>query len=443
MCALLASTAPGLAQNATLSVDQLRDTARDALQNGQAETAVALASALIARDPQDVSALLLKARAQRELGDYKAAVHTARTAWRASQTDLQHYASALVVAQALSSSGARSRAQIWLRRAAQAAPDERLKAKAIKDFRYVRDRNPWTTNLSFGVTPSSNINNGSKSEIVEIDGLPFLLSGDARALSGVEYRFEIDTEYSKQITEKAWVFAAGAVDIRRYGLSSEARQQAPDLNASALRYNEAELTFGATLFPSPHLGPLTVSVDGGRGWYAGDPIVEFYRLNAEQVVPLNARNRLTLSFAADHQHRIADTLNSSSTQTVQWTWAHSAANGDSWQAAFAVSDTRSDGAAVARDGWLSTLQYARAKPVLGAKMSLSFTYEAQRYDRPFFSSETRADQRYSADASFVFNEMQLYGFAPEIGLSAERNSSNIGLYERNDLGITLGIRSVF
>ena len=62
-------------------------------------------------------------------------------------------AAALAVAQALSSEGARTRAQLWLRRAMQVAPTKRQKALAVRDFRYVRLRNPWSTRLSFSVAP--------------------------------------------------------------------------------------------------------------------------------------------------------------------------------------------------------------------------------------------------------------------------------------------------
>jgi len=439
----LVAAQPAVAAPQALTADELRAAARAALKTGQPDVTIQLATALVARDPGDVSALLLLARAQRDVGAYRPALTAAKQAWSAAETDLQHYASAVVIAQVYSSSGARTRAQIWLRRAAETAPDDRLKAKAVKDFRYVRDRNPWTTNLSFAITPSSNINNGSKSEIVEIDGLPFVLSGDARALSGMEYRFDIDTEVSRQMRDNLWVFAAGDVSVRRYSLSGDAKQQAPNLDASDLNYTEAELTLGFTVFPTPKSGPLTVSAAAGRGWYAGDPLVDFYTISADQTVLLSPADRLNFMLVGNQQNRVQDPINNSQSWTLQTAWSHKRRNADSMNLAFSISDTASDGAAVANQAWSASVAYARAKPIAGAQISFALSYEDKLYDRPYFSSERRADQTATAEISLFLPKVELYGFAPEISFLAKQSDSNVGLYETVEYGMSVGIRSTF
>ncbi|MDG1868800.1 MAG: hypothetical protein P8J00_13885 [Yoonia sp.] len=89
-----------------------------------------------------------------------------------------------------------TRAQLWLRRAAQYAPDDATKAVVAKDFRTVRERNPWSSSLRFGIFPRSNINNGSTAEIYYLPGLdfPLTLQPSSRALS----RFEISGGFSSQ-----------------------------------------------------------------------------------------------------------------------------------------------------------------------------------------------------------------------------------------------------
>ena len=89
-----------------------------------------------------------------------------------------------------------TRAQLWLRRAAQYAPDDATKAVVAKDFRTVRERNPWSSSLRFGIFPRSNINNGSTAKIYYLPGLdfPLTLQPSSRALS----RFEISGGFSSQ-----------------------------------------------------------------------------------------------------------------------------------------------------------------------------------------------------------------------------------------------------
>jgi len=151
-----------------LTPGEMHVAANRALQSGNPGAALLLADALLERDPQDLTALLLKARAARDQSRFRTAIKTARQAWSISRAPEERYASALIMAQALSSSGAKTRAQLWLRRAAQNAPDEALKRLAVRDFRYVRDTNPFSTQLRFSITPNSNINNGSKSDTLVI-----------------------------------------------------------------------------------------------------------------------------------------------------------------------------------------------------------------------------------------------------------------------------------
>ncbi|KAJ56528.1 hypothetical protein ACMU_06195 [Actibacterium mucosum KCTC 23349] len=431
------------AEATDLSPGQIRDAARTALKTGQPEIARDLAAALLERDASDISAKLLQARAVRDLREFDQSIALAKDAFDLAQTDLQRYAAAMVVAQALSSKGARTRAQLWLRRAVDLAPDERLKANAIRDFQYVRDRNPWSSNLSFGATPNSNVNNGSKSDTVIIDGIEQTLNGDAKALSGMEYQLSADTEYSRQLSERMWVFGGGAVEMRRYTLSSAAKAQAVSLTGSDLRYDEAELTFGTTFFATPSAGPTTAAVSAGRGWYAGAPLVDFVRLSVDQTVPISQTKRLSFALLGDSQTRINDPINSSVSWTAQTALSQKMGNGDRLQYSLSLRDTASDGGATAHEGWSAGITWTRAKPVAGMQLSAGLTFDGRHYDEAFFGTERRADRGVSAEISVVLPKLEKFGFAPEISFSAAQNLSNVGLYETRDYGVTFGFRSAF
>ncbi|MFP5508256.1 MAG: hypothetical protein ACLGIP_03725 [Alphaproteobacteria bacterium] len=124
------------AQAQTLTPDQMRGTAMLAIEDGNPALALQVAEALLVRDAEDVTALILKARAARDLGQFNIAQPAAARAWALSDTDATRFDSARVMAQVLASQGQRTRAQFWLRRAVQNAPDAGARRIAVQEFRY-------------------------------------------------------------------------------------------------------------------------------------------------------------------------------------------------------------------------------------------------------------------------------------------------------------------
>lgn len=427
----------------TYGLEDAITVAQNALNAGQPDIAYEIAESLVKIDGADVEALIVLSRAANKIGLYDKAIRAGHAAWHRAKTDMQRYQAALVTAQALSASGARTRAQIWLRRATDAAPDDTLKSVAIRDFRYVRDRNPWTTNLSFGLSPSSNINNGSKSDTLEIDGLTYILSGDARALSGIEYQLGADTEFSHQISEKTWAYADAAYDGKFYSLSPDAKAQAPGFDAADLTYHEASLTFGLTTFLAPRLGPTDMSLTQGWAWSGGDLLARYTRFDLTQDFALTPRDNLQLALSAEAQNRFDASINDSVSLTGQAAWAHERRNRDSLHLLLGLRDTESDGAAIAHQAEFTTLSYSFAKPVAGAQIGLSLAFEARQYDMPLYTPDPRADSKTTFEITAFLPKFAYFGFAPELGVTAVQNRSNVSLYKSEDYGLSLSFRSAF
>ena len=166
------------------------------VRDGNVQGAIAIADALIERNSGDFSALLLRTDAALVAQQNGDTIAFGARAFAAARTDGQRTQSACLVAFAHTRLENFTRAQLWLRRAAQYAPDDATKAVVAKDFRTVRERNPWSSSLRFGIFPRSNINNGSTAEIYYLPGLdfPLTLQPSSRALS----RFEISGGFSSQ-----------------------------------------------------------------------------------------------------------------------------------------------------------------------------------------------------------------------------------------------------
>lgn len=414
-----------------------------ALDQGNDPAALRLSEALLERDPDEVFALLARARALRNMGRYEDSLADARRAWTLAETDGDRFSAAMVRAQALSSMGQRTMAQIWLRRAGQHAPDERAKAMVARDYAHVRAHNPWATQLTFGITPSSNVNNGSSSDIVVIGGLPFVLAPSARALSGVELRFGASTRYRMKPSETLSLYVGAEIDTRHYRLSSDAKDEAPGVDGSDFAWAAAEVSFGGYWSPSPEAGPLGFELTLGKSFYGGDPLADYARAELAKSYAIAPRTVLRLTGSVEQQWRADSSTNDATVTSGQAAITRRLGNGDLLSFSVGLRDTVSDGASVAHDAQLAHIGYRLGRPVAGARVGFSMAYESRDYDDSLFGGAPRADDRLEFGVTAFLPDYDYYGFAPEIGLTAERVQSNISLYDSEEIGLTLGFRSAF
>ena len=445
----------------TLSPDALRDAAAEALRLGHAQRAYAFSNALVARDESDRTALLIRARAARDLGQYKEAKTSARLAWKHSETDEQKYASSMVMAQALSSAGQRSWAQLWLRRAVQHAPNEALESRAIRDFRYVRKRNPWQTHLSFSVTPNSNINNGTK----EI-GESFRNVGASRPLSGLEYSFGLKTRYRFRETETRLHELTFSGKYYHYSLSSSAkRQQELDAqqsgNPQSFRtYEGKDFAFGYYEFGYAqrgknfdHRGEYALSAQLGHSWYDAQPYTQYLQLNGGQRYKLKNGHNLgtNLTLRRNIGIRTADT----DEIRVGLSYGFATGSGSYFQASLGVRETISTHATRNPNDEFREFhvaaQYWFGKPILGASANLGLTLKQRNYDeyRTFTAIPNvvligdREDKGIAMDFTLTFKEVDYYGFNPTMTISAASTDSSESRYNIDRFGINFGIQSAF
>ena len=93
------------------------------------------ADALLQRKSDDTAALILRAEAAIALGDFLGATRFARAAYYAQTRGVQKFAAARLVALAHSQLKKDSRAQVWLRRARQYAPNAQT-ARSVAGMRF-------------------------------------------------------------------------------------------------------------------------------------------------------------------------------------------------------------------------------------------------------------------------------------------------------------------
>lgn len=434
-----------------LTPDDMRRAARDSLAVGASDQALALADALLARDPQDLTAHLIRASALRNLGRTDEARDAARAAWDLAEEDPDKFASAMVMAQVLSTAGQKTWAQIWLRRAVELAPHENLERLAIRDFRYVRAANPWSSRFSFSITPDSNINNGSayrtsflNYELTEaLFGQPvqYQLSGAAVALSGIEFELGADTRYRFWQTERQAQDVYLELDYRHFELTGDARNEAPGVKGSDFDFASVFLGYGYRAYNFGADGEFAFRADVGQSWYGYDEFAQYLRASALQSYALTGRTRINGRIAGEWQYGI-NTTDVTTYSAEAWA-AHFFPNGRQLRVILsgAVADSPVASEEYAELGIGASLVFGELFEGAGLQMGLD--YRGRDYDVSPHSPDGRQDHRLAASATVIFTGLDYFGFNPTMTVYAQNTESNIALYEARRFGVNFGIQSAF
>ena len=447
LCLMLLAPLGVAAQSRTVTPEETRKLAADALLSGYPAHALELATALIALDPTDTAALVTASQASRAMGRNDDAIAFARRANTTADTRSDRFYAARATAQALAADGKRTRAQLWLRRAAQNAPTPGVRAQTIQEFRYVRGRNPWRSQLSFGIAPSSNINDGSASGTVLIYGIPFQLSGGAQALSGTELSLGAATERRWRTGRRTILSFGARVEARRYWLSSEAKDLAPDVEASDYAFTSAELAFGLQRAPKGYrpgaIGPgiFTLRFALGKGWYGGDDLLTYSKLQAQKAYRFSKTTAGYAALTAEWQNRLDDSNRSQQGLTLQAGLSRRFAPGTLSLNAH-IREVESDANDVSHSAWGVGAGWTLAKPVLTARTTFSVSFEEVDRGYSAFGAD-RIDRRKRLGVTMLFSEAELYGFAPEVGIDWRVTDSTVDFYSTEEVGLRLGLKSTF
>lgn len=445
---LLALGGGAVAQD-VLTVEEMRSAAGQSLKAGKPAQAEALAQALLGRDRNDLTALLIRGRALRDLGRLTEARQMMRRAWRLSNNEADKYAAALITAQVLSSQGKRTRAQLWLRRAAQHAPNDALRARAERDFGYVKQQNPWKTDLTFTFAPNSNINNGSArdrsrlnyaiSEILFGEPIEYDLTAEAQAIAGIEIGGALRSRYRFHQTPDTAHDAKFALSYRTFSITDDLGDS--DVSGSDFAFGSASLGYGYRRFVLDKKGEFAADVEAGQSWYGGNRYASFLRTQVQQSLYLSPRQQLRFGGEAERQWGQATSdrdligLSASITQAF--------ASGNSGFAGLYLTSTQSPDANIEYSEVRLRTGLALRKPVMGAQIQFGLGASWREYDVSRDSRDGRQDKRIFADVTATFKDIDYYGFNPALTLSASRTNSNVGLYDVNRVGLSIGIKSAF
>lgn len=445
------ATAP-IARAEPLQLDPgaMRILADKAIKAGYGEDALEIIELLLLRDPQDATALILKSRALRLMGRYAEAEAAARAAYAAAQSDHGRFGAAMVLAQALSLQDRRIEAQLWLRRANEAAPNPRAAAIARRDFDLVRSQTPLRLTFATALEPSSNVNNGARDPVFELPsgyicplGCLGTASGAALALSGLEADFGAAAEVRVHDSRNAQGLATATLSHGIVVLSQEAKTTAPTSEASDFTTTNLDLGWIEKRYFDASGAIAKGSVNIGRVWYGGAPLTDYLAAGLDFSMPLP--DRMSLSAGIAHQLQADSATGTLEARLTDGTvgWDATLPSGARIGAEFGAGFTTGPSEYAENHRSHLALSWRAARPVLG--MGLSATAEIGQlvYPVSIYAYEGRHDTSLSLRLEARLNQLDYMGFIPVVSLAAERNRSNIGLYDNESLGVGLGIESKF
>ena len=335
-------------------------------------------------------------------------------------------------------------AQFWLRGAVQASPSPALRDSAIASYRTVAAGNPWTVRLQFGVAPSSNVNNGSQAETLDIGGLDFVLSPDARALSGTEVTAGLAVDYRH---EGLWGLPARtgvALSVQEVWLSSSAQAAAPEADGDDYDQARVELRFDQAL--SQAGAPLRWRFEGrlGRSWYGGAPLSNQLRLGLGLDWGDAQRQVTSVVLSHEWQDRLDQASWSADILRLDLGRQWRLASGDVVALGLSLRETESRSVEVDHSA-VGVLASYDLGTVAGGMMTLAtgLAIEWRDYDLSSYQAGGREDLRLRLTGRIGLPRAETWGFVPELTVEASEVRSDVDLYDSRDLAIRFGVRSAF
>ncbi len=446
---------PQTAQDVELTLPQVRDLAQRALAAGEPALALKLAEGLWTADPKSSYAHYIAAHAYAMQGRLGPARRAAGRAYRHAQSDPRRFEAAELAAKLSYDEGRHTWAQIWLRRAVQNAPDDRVEAQLGRDYGRVRRENPLSFSLRGGLKPSNNINNGSENELLTVDGVPTggMIRGSALALSGLVGSMDATLSYRLRASEQSRTDIRARVYVQRVRLTDSAKEIASVENLGNSDFGLTYATVGIDhFFALGKTGSAAVGFTAGQLWYGGDHYNNFAKIDAARHWQIEGLGRLTVEAAYETRNVLGSEIADADIYTLGMSLTHRRENGDRLSLSFGLNDTQSRSLLVESQSASLGARYSFGEQMGPVKLSAGLTLGYAEYDRytvlrvdavPRLNAGARQDKSIIADASLFFPDYDYMGFAPTVNMRAGKKLSNFSRFDTSEFSVSLGIQSKF
>lgn len=432
-----------------LTLEEARRYAVQLLRVQEAAAAREIALGLLQADPDDATALILLSQAERLLENADAAADAGRHAWRVAETPTERFNAAMVTAQALTLAEKYTQAQIWLRRSSQIAPTPDAEALIARDYGILRSINPLAVRLSFGLTPSNNVNGGNSNQTITFAYLPgpfalipWEVPQDDRPLSGLELSADVALRYRLSQSATSRLSLDGGVVFRTYFMSEEAQNSAPTVTGNSLSNGMAEVGLSYQAVPDPSGPSYSAQLQYTYAIYAMAPYSHALSLSLGSRWAGDGRNAVAVTGNMRYTYFITDEDTATSYE-LQTQWDHGLANNDIISTSLKLARTEADNSDRAYTGAAASLSYDFGSIMGRFDLSALYQEEFRVYDTSAYDPAGREDRQTVVQLRAGFPAVQLYGFEPVATLTARRTDSSVPYFDTEGVQIGLNFRSSF
>ncbi|WP_342076262.1 surface lipoprotein assembly modifier [Yoonia sp. SS1-5] len=439
-------------QTIDIPIEEARVIATRALFAGDVELALQIANGLLRANPDDRTALLVLAAAAPRAGDPETGRKAGARAYALSQTDPQRYEAARLTALAAANQQRYTLATFWLRRALNVVPNEEERARTLRDARGLRNLNPWSTNLSFSIVPSNNVNGGAEDAEITAAGqvLTGTLSADALALSGLRATFAVQTQYRLFGTATDRLSLAASYQGARVKLEDEVVDDPTNpgaqvtLDADAFSFDavEASVIYDRVLADSA----VQLRWSAGSVDFGGDPYYDFTRFAISQRVPLSDSVDLQLSGRREWQYYESIGIRNVEATTFVAGLSYQWDNGNRLGGSLTLSQRDSESPNFNYDEWAFQSSFSFGQQL--GPVTLGLNAGIRKADYPVYVligpvDGGRQDTTFFYGANVGFPDIEYAGFSPGLSISGSTAESNVSRFTRDSFSVGLTLNSAF
>lgn len=436
------------AEPVELTLDQARQVAQEAFRQGDMPLANALGHGLLKANPEDTTALLVLAATEPLLGRPAAGRKAGRLAFGTATDPSLKWEAAYLTSRAALAEERYTAAQYWLRRAYQRAETDVQRDRVADAFQQVRRISPWTARFSFDVAPNSNVNGGASSEFLVIDDtLPVgILSGAARALSGVTATLSADASYALSRSPDHLTTVSGRFYRTFNSLSEEAQDIAPRAKGSDFDYQVAEVQLTHRLAEAPGLLPDRYALALGQTWYGGEELDRVIRATLSRRFEIGPTFSARLSGELESRLSDRDAADRDGTE-IRVDFLKQLPAGHLVSLSAWTTDVQSEDINSEYTGNTVQLGLTLGEDIMGLRFSGYVGWSAkdyQDYRIGFFRIvEGRHDEEWTAGIDMALENVSYMGFTPVVSVNGRQSTSNISRYAGESYGLSVGFRSAF
>ena len=299
----------------------------------------------------------------------------------------------------------------------------------------IRQLKTFTYGFSIAIAPDTNVNAGPATDAVTLCGLPFQLSPNAKANSGVGLVLDTNAEWAPRIGPST----GPRMKWRVGGLLHRVQYRETDFD---------DMTLG--LYTGPHLTlkrwDLNLLGNVSRRWYGDRGYTKSYGPSADATYYLTTRLGLGLAVNLNQTDYEQNAQQNGLGHSVTLSSFYTPTTSSYMRGAVTFGRQDAALAGYAFDSRQYGLTYVREfAGGITASISPAITHLA--YDAPLAGVgdglTPRRDWQYSAQVSVLYRRIDWEGLTPKLSYTYTKNDSNLGLYTFHRSHFEIGFTKSF